>query len=149
MTGEVFLQWLKHFSLFIKTVRKIEPFSLLTDSEALRMLMYFLLKKKMILWCVHHHHSVHISFNPWMCHFMTHPRHITIRKFRSGWRQVLEGLLNSARSVHFFALYVGKREQLQMLQVVWRRVAFGQLVQMHMKTSCLLLQSPPLILSQT
>jgi len=74
----------------------------------------------------------HTNFNFWMCHFMDNWKHITTGKFRSGWRQVLEELLNSTRSVHFFALLMGKQQQLQMLQVVGQRVEMGQLMQVHL-----------------
>lgn len=76
----------------------------------------------------------HINFNSWLCYFMDNWKHITVRRLRSGWTQVLEEVLNNTRSVNFFALHMGKQQQLQMLQMVGRRLAIGQLMQMHLKT---------------
>ena len=78
----------------------------------------------------------HTNFDSWMCQFMDNWKHITIRKLRNGWTQVLEELLNSTRSVDFFALHMGNQQQLQMLQMVGRRLAIGQLMLIHLKTVC-------------
>jgi len=115
------------------TVRKIKSFSLLTNTPAVRMLMYFLLHKKMKLWwCVCHTPTPTLG-----CVILwTTEDILQLGCFRVAEGKSWKNCWTVPDQFTFFALHVGNQQQLQMLQVVGRRVAIGQLMQIRLKTAC-------------